>query len=189
MKSPQVVSVPTSKATSIEFRLSRWLLLLVALSWPYSASAHESGTPRLVHVAAGVSRLSAWSAPEPPRGGDLHISVAVDEPQPNNTSSASAQTNLDVQIAAISLDHRTQMNQRATIQTTFFQSYYESYFTIPATGRWQVVIVVTGVAGSGTASFVLDVLPHQRVNWELVFGCAIVLVTIIWAGRVMCKRS
>jgi len=165
--------------------LFSWLLLLMALSWPYSASAHESGTPRLVNFVAGPYRLSAWSAPEPPRVGDLHISVTVDPRQANSALAASAPANFAVQIAITPLDHRhPAISQQAALQTAFFQSYYESYFTVPTTGQWQVAVIVKGVAGAGTASFVLDILPHQLINWELVFWCIVALFTIIWAGRV-----
>jgi hypothetical protein len=117
--------------------------------------------------------------------GDLHIAVTVDEPQTNRTAAVPAPTNLGVQIAMASLDHPSpKLRQRATLQTTFFLPHYDSDFSIPSTGQWEVAITVTSSAGAGTARFVLEVLPHQRINWELVFWITLALLAMIWVGRV-----
>lgn len=186
MKLPKALFTFRNKPSILEFRLCLGLLLLLALSWPYLATAHGSGTLRLANVAAGPYHLSAWSAPEPARVGDFHISVAVDEPKAGNSSAASSPSTLAVQVAMTSIAQRSgNLRQQATLQTTFFQSYYESYFTIPATGRWQVTVNVTGSAGAGAAQFTLDVLPAQRINWELVFWCVTALFALILVGRVI----
>ena len=175
-----------NKPSIPEFRLCLGLLLLLASSWPYLATAHSAGTLRLANVAAGPYHLSAWSAPEPPRVGDFHLSVAVDEPKGENSSAASQPSKLDVQITMTAVaQRRDNLIQQATLQTTFFQSYYESYFTIPATGRWQVTVNVTGSAGAGAAQFAFDALPAQRINWELVFWCVTALIALILVGRVV----
>lgn len=185
MKLPNALLTFSNKPSIFEFRLCLGLLLLLAISWPYLATAHSAGTLRLANVAAGPYHLSAWSAPEPPRVGDFHISVAVDEPKGENTSAASPSTPaVQITMTAIT-QRRDNLIQQATLQTTFFQSYYESYFTIPATGRWQVTVNVTGSAGAGVAQFAFDVLPPQRINWELVFWCVTALIALILVGRVI----
>lgn len=190
MKLPHALLAFRNKPSILKFRLCLGLLLLLAISLPYLATAHGSGTLRLANVAVGPYRLSAWSAPEPPRVGDFHISVAVDEPKGENPSATSSPSTPTVQVTMTDVaQHREKLMQQATLQTTFFQSYYESYFTIPATGRWQVTVNVTGSAGAGAASFALDVLPPQRINWELVLWCATALFALILVGRVMCDTA
>lgn len=186
MKLPNALLAFRNKPSIPEFRLCLGLLLLLAISWPYLATAHSSGTLRLANVAAGPYHLSAWSAPEPPRVGDLHLSIAVDEPKAENTPAASSPSKLDVQITMTAVDQQSNtLMQRAIQQTTFFQVYYESYFSVPTTGQWQVTVSVTGSAGVGIAHFVLDILPRQRINWELVFWCATALFALILVGRVV----
>lgn len=162
-----------------------WLLLLIAWSWPASAVAHGWGKPRLLNATAGPFRVTVWVLPELPRVGDLHISTIVDEAEVTTKPRDASPDELAVQIQLTSFVNPTlYMVQQTTRQVTFFHAYYESYFTLPTRGPWQVDVIVKGTAGTGATRFVLDVLPRHIVNWELIFWSSILLFTVIWALRV-----
>lgn len=160
-----------------------WLLLLLAVSWPASATAHGSGTPRLVNGSAGPYRLWVWSLPDPIRVGEAHFSVAVEE----TTPSPSTATPFTVQLTLSALDHsRPSFTLATSQQDRFLQTYYETDFTMPAVGEWQATVHVNGPAGVGTATFPFSVLPPQRINWAVVLWGTVMLVAIIgstWLNR------
>ena len=157
-----------------------WLLLLLAISWPASATAHGSGTPRLVNVSAGPYRLWVWSLPDPIRVGETHFSVAVEEATPSPTTPPP----FTVQLTISALDHsRPSFTLVTNQQVRFLQTYYEADFTMPAVGEWQATVNVSSAAGVGTAMFPFTVLPPQRVNWALVIGGAAMLFALIWGVR------
>ena len=160
-----------------------WLLLLLVISWPASATAHGSGTPRLVNGIAGPYRLWVWSLPDPIRVGETHFSVAVEEATPPPAQQSSA-TEFTIQLTLSALDQSHQSFTLATSrQDRFLQTYYEADFTIPAVGEWQATVQISGPAGVGTATFPLTVLPPQRINWEFVLWGAVMLVAILGSTR------
>lgn len=167
-----------------------WLPLLIALIWPASALAHGWGKPRLLHEAAGPFQVTVWVLPEPPRVGDLHISALAYAPEVTNRPVDAAPEDvspveLAVQIQLTSLvNPKRQMTQQTSRQVTFFQTYYESDFTLPSAGPWQVDVMVKGAAGTGSTHFILDVLSRPIVNWELVFWGIILAFAVILAVRV-----
>lgn len=170
-------------------RLHWWLLLLLAISWPTSATAHGSGTPRLVNVLAGPYRLWVWSLPDPIRVGETHFSVAVEETTGLSTQQSTA-TAIAVQIT-ISAPNQGQapFTLSASKQDRFLQTYYETDFTMPAAGEWQATVQVSGSAGIGSATFAFTSLPPQQVNWELVIGGTAMLLALILGARLKRKPT
>lgn len=168
-------------------RLHWWLLLLLAISWPASATAHGSGTPRLVNVLAGPYRLWVWSLPDPIRVGETHFIVAVEE-----STAPAAQPLTPAAIAVqITISARNQAQAPFTLATSkqdrFLQTYYETDFPMPAVGEWQATVQVSGPAGVGSATFAFASLPPQQVNWELVIGGGIMLLALILGARLKRK--
>lgn len=157
-----------------------WLLLLLAVSWPASATAHGSGTPRLVNVLAGPYRLWVWSLPDPIRVGETHFSVAIEETTPPPTTAAP----FSVQLTISALDHaRPAFTLTTSKQDRFLQTYYETDVMMPAVGEWQAAVTISGPAGVGTAAFPFTVLPPRRVNWGWVIGWAAMLFALILGVR------
>lgn len=158
-----------------------WLLLLLLSGWPVIATAHGSGTPHLVNVAAGPYRLWVWSSPDPVRLGEMHFSVAVTEPEATTAD-------LTVQIDLIPI---TQVADTFRVQTInyvrWLETYYEADFLIPATGKWRAMVQVTGPAGHGQASFAFTVLPPPMVNWTLLSWGALAVVALL--GGLWVKRG
>lgn len=156
-----------------------WLILVLALGWQPVAQAHGSGTPQLVNVAAGPYQVWVWSMPEPVRVGEMHISLAVAQPEPAAP--------LDVEILLTPDDGASPPIRQSTVrQTRLFEEYYESDFILPTVGSWQANIAINGPAGAATSNFAFDVLPPHQVNWTLILwgGMAFAgLLGFLWIRR------
>jgi len=161
-------------------RIGLWLLLLCALNWPTAVTAHGSGTPQLVNVAAGPYQLWVWSMPEPVRLGEMHISMAIAQPAPASE--------LDVQIVLAPVDAASPpIAQMASKQVRLFQAYYEADFMVSTAGEWQATITIDGPAGVATAQFPFTVLPPHQLNWTLILWSALAFVGLI--GVIGIRRS
>jgi hypothetical protein len=159
--------------------------------------AHGGGEPQLVNAQAGPYRVSAWTQPEPIRVGRMHLSVAVSEsPGPGSSGEETGDLVLDAAV-------RVQMNPMnrpgpalvtsATREDAVNKLLYEADMELPAEGQWQVVISVEGAAGTGSASFNIEVLPSLASNaltalgtfrtlrWPVWAGLALVLLTVGWS--------
>jgi hypothetical protein len=181
-----------------------WTLVGLALTWTLAfvttvqpAQAHGGGKPQLVNAQAGPYRVSAWTQPEPIRVGTLHLSVAVSEsPGPGSSGEETGDLVLDAAV-------RVRMNPMsqpgpglvtsATREDAVNKLLYEADVELPAEGQWQVVISVEGAAGTGSASFNIEVLPSLASNtlpalgtfrtlrWPVWAGLALVLLTVGWS--------
>lgn len=158
-----------------------WLLLLLLSGWPVVTTAHGSGTPHLVNVAAGPYQIWVWSSPDPVRLGEMHFSVAVAEPD-------AGRVDLTVQI---DLKPMTPVAEAFTVQTVkytrWLETYYETDFVIPATGDWRATVQVTGPSGNGEAAFAFTVLPPPAVNWTLLSWGVLAVVALL--GGLWVKRG
>lgn len=154
-----------------------WLICLLGVCRPIVAFAHGGGALQLADVAVGPYRLFVWSAPETARVGDVHFSIglvggtaatgALDEPV--------LDANVEVTLRSLAQPEQ-QFTQTSRNEETLLQYYYESDFVLPTAGRWQASIAVVGPAGSGDASFELEVLPARRTNWPLISGGILALL-------------
>ncbi len=149
-------------------------------------TAHGSGTPQLVNVAAGPYRLWVWSLPDPVRLGEMHISVAVTPAAP--TASTSPPIALDVQIRLEPIDATSQpVAQKASQQTRLFQEYYEADFMLLSVGQWNASITINGPDGAAMAHFPFTVLPPHQFNWTIVQWLALAFAGVI--GAIWIRRS
>ncbi len=160
------------------------LLLLLACYWPAVVTAHGSGTPQLVNVAAGPYQLWVWSMPDPVRVGDMHISVSVAQPEPV--------TPLAVHIVLTPADAafqpiRQQAVRQASLFGDYFEDYYESDFRLTAEGQWSASIQIDGPAGAATAQFPFTVLPPHQINWTIVLWGAMAFAGLL--GGLWIRRS
>jgi hypothetical protein len=181
-----------------------WTLVGLALTWTLAfvttvqpAQAHGGGEPQLVNAQAGPYRVSAWTQPEPIRVGTMHLSIAVSEsPGPGSGGEETGDLVLDAAV-------QVQMNPMsrpgpglvtsASREDAVNKLLYEADMELPAEGQWQVVISVEGAAGTGSASFNIEVLPAAASNtlaalgtfralgWPVWAGLALVLLTVGWS--------
>lgn len=154
-----------------------WLICIMGLGWPTIASAHGGGTLQLSNVDVGPYRIFAWSAPETPRVGDIHFSIALVDAAPTPDTPDQPVLDANVQVTLNSLDRPSeQFTQTGRNEETLLQYYYETDFTIPTAGRWRAFISVVGPEGAGDISFELEILPARRVNWTLLFWATLALL-------------
>jgi hypothetical protein len=150
------------------------------------AQAHGGGEPQLVNAQADPYRVSAWTRPEPIRVGTMHLSVAISEsPGPGSSGEETGDLVLDAAV-------RVQMNPisqpgpglvtSATREDAVNKLLYEADMELPAEGQWQVVISVEGAAGTGSASFNIEVLPASASNTLAAFGTFRALRWPVWGG-------
>lgn len=155
------------------------------------AQAHGGGTPQLVNAAAGPYRVSAWTQPDPPRVGALHLSVAVSEPAPGAGEREAGQVVLDaeVRVQLQALDRPAQsITALASRQGSANKFLYEADLELPAEGQWRVQVQVVGPAGAGGAGFDLQVLPIAAsplltLGWPVWAGLGLVLAATAWMIR------
>ena len=170
---------------ALSYRLSRmsvaWLLGVLAFILSVTAAyAHGGGTPQLTNAEAGPYRVFAWTQPEPWRVGEVHISIAVTLPPPEDAIVDEGVTNnaLDTPvtdaIVQATLTRTEEPGASVTVQAApqelLGNLYYEADATLNAPGEWRVTVDVSGPRGSGEASFTTEVLPARSSNTLLIAG-------------------
>ena len=163
------------------------LFLTLLLGGSLVVWAHGGGTPRLVNEPLGPYWLSAWTYPEPPQVGELHVTAALartdtGEPvtEPVITVIARGVSKNDVIEAVMSHDDAA---------TPYF---YNADFDVPYAGDWTIELVVKDGDWEAQAAFPLTVQPAP-INKNLIrlaaFATLVVLVTGWWFwGRKPRKR-
>lgn len=154
---------------------------------PLAAGAHGGGTPQLTNVAVGPYRVYAWTSPDPWSVGQAHTTVAV------TVAAAGGEipvTDAVVSVAYVPADHPEQAIQMAARAGSGAQaSFYEADADLPTLGSWQVKIVVSGPAGSGSAQFGMQVEPTSGFNgWLIALAAAIVLLAAAGVGWRLVQR-
>jgi len=156
-------------------------LALALLAQAAPASAHGGGAPQLVQTPSGPYHLYAWTNPNPARAGVVHITVALTEP-----ATQQPVLNAAVQIVAAPGGGKP-VSVRATHENAVIKTYYEADLDLPAAGAWQFTVSHSDAAGSGSASFELDVQPAAR-NWRPI-GIGAVLAVIAIGAWVVLKKQ
>ena len=147
------------------------------------ASAHGGGTPQLVATPSGPYQVYAWTNPDPPRAGVVHITVALVEP-----ASHQPVLNAAVQIVATPDDGGQTVSVPATHENAVIKTYYEADLDLPAAGVWQFTVAHSDAAGSGSAGFALDVQP-AAANWRPAAIGAVLAVIALGAWFIMRKPA
>jgi len=145
--------------------------------------AHGGGTPQLVAAPSGPYQVYAWTNPDPPRAGVVHVTVALVEPATQRPV-----LNAAVQIVAMPDEGGQPVASPATHENAVIKTYYEADLDLPAAGLWQFTVVHNDAAGSGSASFALDVRP-AAVNWRPVAIGAVLAVIAAGAWFAMRKPA
>ena len=158
-------------------------LALVASASPAPAQAHGGGTPQLVQAPAGAYEIYTWTNPDPARVGVLHVTVALVEP-----ATQQPVLNAAVQVLAQPVDGGPEATAPATHDNAAIRTYYEADLELPAAGRWRITVAFDDAAGSGSASFELDVQP-AAFNWRPVVIGATLAVIAVGAWFMMRPRT
>jgi hypothetical protein len=154
--------------------------------------AHGGGTPRLQNAGLGVYWVTAWTQPEPIRAGQVHVTLALSEPPPPESSRQEAGPpvlNVPLELQFHSLD---QPGEVVTAQATHEQAvnkfFYEADLILPQAGRWQVIVQAENPDGSmASVSFEVEALapPLIDARWLLAGGIVIFFLVGWWITRSM----
>ncbi len=147
------------------------------------AMAHGGGTPQLVAAPSGPYQVYAWTNPNPPRAGLVHVTVALVEPATQRPVLDAA-----VQIVATPNDDGQPVAVPATHENATIKTYYEADLDLPAAGAWQFTVAHNDAAGSGSANFALDVQP-AAANWRPLAIGSVLAVIAAGAWFVMRKPA
>ena len=161
------------KAHLLQLLLTLITALLAILVSAAPANAHGGGTPQLVQAPSGPYQVYAWTNPDPARAGVLHVTVSLVEP-------ASQQPVLDaeVQILAQWGEESPPIAAPATHENALIKTYYEADIELPTAGAWQITVAHSDAAGSGSASFPLEVKP-ATFNWRPIgIGAVLALIAL-----------
>jgi len=131
----------------------------------------------VARAPAGPYLVSVWTQPDPPRVGQIDVSVAV-------MASATGEAILDAR-AAIRADARDAV--MSTPAKTLDRGgggnrlLYRALVDAPAAGRWAMPISVTGPLGSGETAFEIDVRRGLPIAWLLMAGgITLTLAALAW---------
>jgi hypothetical protein len=166
------------------------LASLLSATFTPPASAHGGGTPRLTAAPVGPYRLYAWSDPEPWRVGQVHLSLAVTQPNPDSNSNQVEipVTDVDITVTFTPLIDNGANNEGAAPAPVVFKAvnqeflgaiYYEADPVLSYEGDWQINVAVTGEEGSGDVDFPMETLAERTLNWTLIVGAGGLLIVIL----------
>lgn len=172
-----------------DLRLLLLALLLLASAFVVRAvAAHGGGTPRLTNHDIGPYWISVWTAPQPPREGVLHITIAVAEPGEAAGQQAGAPVlgaTVDVTLTPPASGLAT-VYDSATNEQSANKLFYEADVIVPVAGEWLVTVAVQGPEGEGQAQFPLIIEPARAGNWFLWGGVGLLAIAgfyVYYAGR------
>lgn len=143
----------------------------------------NGGTLRVARAPAGPYVLSVWTQPDPPRAGEIDVSVAVMSP-------ATGEAVLDARAIVRAAAGATMSMPVRTLERGGGGNrlLYHALVDLPAASRWVMTISVSGELGSGETSFQIDVEHPVPVVWWFVAG-GLVLVVIALALRWLVRRA
>lgn len=149
-------------------------------------AAHGGGTPRLVNEPAGNYLVSVWTAPNPLRIGQVHITIALSEPTdeglPGEPLLGAA---VRVMMEPQDIPDAQPVGGLATHEQSVNRLFYEIDLEVPVEGLWRVTLLLDGPAGRGQISFDLQILPPAGPLarlWPLAAGL-VILFAIVYIYR------
>ena len=159
----------------------RILVLLVAVA-PFveskQAQAHGGGTARLVDEPVGPYRLFVWTRPEPIRVGTAHFTVGVFS-QSSGSDADEPVLEATVALSLMPSAGDSSWQGQASREESANKLYYEADAMISMEGEWQATVVVSGPAGSGSATFGFEAA-ERGINWKVVGVAAVAVVALAW---------
>ncbi len=157
--------------------LLRLLVLLWAGFWAVTAIlAHGGGEIQLANAPIGPYKMTLWlNPPNPQAQQTTHITVGLAEP-PNDAPMLDAAVQIDIIDTA---SGALILTTPATTEASINKLFYETDFTLPNPGIYEVNTRVVAPEGQGAASFSMEVTPASRTNWLLIGFTGLGLVVLI----------
>jgi len=141
--------------------------------------AHGGGAPQLTNEPAGPYTISAWTNPDPPAVGALHLTVGV-----ALADTGEALTEPQVEVIAFPPDGAAPQRVAATHEGALTPYFYEADLLFSAPGAWRIQIEARGVEGEGNAAFMLTVR-EATPNYLLWGAVGLGLVVALWLGWIL----
>jgi len=155
-------------------------LLAFMLAGTAQVQAHGIGTPQIINAPASPYLISVWTDPDPLRVGEVHVTVAITDPE---TKLPVLDARVTVQLVWLDEPSVT-LNAPATHENATLKIVYVAVFEPAQAGQWQGAVLLDGLDSPGEAvRFDISVLPPALINWGLIGGVAIGLLTLGWMAR------
>ena len=155
------------------------LLMLMAADRVWG---HGGGAPQLTNEPAGPYTISAWTNPDPPAVGDLHLTIGV-----GLAATGEALAEPEVVVTAFPPDGSDPTRTIATHEGALTPYFYETDLALSAAGSWRVEIDVEGKEGKGNAAFTLEVR-EAAPNYLLWGGIGLAAVVALWLGWTLIRK-
>lgn len=146
-------------------------LLALALAWAMPAAAHGGGVIRIAAEPMGSYRLSVWTSPEPPRVGQVHVTVGLAD-----AVTGAPVTNATVRIVAHGPEGGPALTVLATHEGALIPELYEADLRLPTPGEWRFTVAVEE---AGSADFDLSVR-QAAPNWTWIGLGGLGVVVVGW---------
>lgn len=165
--------------------VAAFTLLAVGALPAWASGPGEGGRRvRLNDEPAGPYRLRVVTSPTPPQVENLYVEVRVSDADTGKTL-----TDVEVAVTAAPVEGEGgALRAEATHDIAPIPTEYAAHLPVDATGLWEIGIVVNGVAGMGTAAFVLTISSPPSLSWLVavgapVGGLAALVVAFLWLQR------
>ncbi|MDW8269093.1 MAG: hypothetical protein RMN24_08010 [Anaerolineae bacterium] len=155
------------------------LCLALGLGWASPLAAHGGGVIRIAAEPIGPYRLSAWTSPEPPRVGRVHVTVGLAD-----AVTGAAVTNAAVRIVAHGPEGAPPLSVSATHEGALIPELYEADLMLPTPGEWRFTVVVEG---TGSADFNL-LVREAAPNWTWIGLGGLAIVVLGWMALTSGRR-
>lgn len=152
-------------------------LLVVALTIAVitPAWAHGGGAPRLINEAVGPYILSAWTNPDPPQVGRLHVTAALAD-----AASGEPVTTPEITVYARA-PHHDVIEATMSHEDAVTPYFYDADFEIPYTGDWTIELQIREGDWEGKASFPLYIEPAP-INKNIIRLAAFATLVVLGLG-------
>ncbi|MCA9953335.1 MAG: hypothetical protein H6657_05380 [Ardenticatenaceae bacterium] len=155
------------------------LLALLMMSWQ-TAVAHGGGALQIANAPVADYQVSVWTNPPTARAGQtIHVTVGV-------AMAGTGEPMLEAEVLATVLDANGQpaTSAAATTDQSINRLFYEADLGGLPAGEYELVVRVSGPAGSGPVSVPLSVTPASVLPWVLgVVGAVMFVVFVFLWGR------
>jgi len=169
--------------------LTLLLFLTACFTLASLAQAHGGGTPQLVNEPLGPYWLSAWTQPDPPQAGQLHVTAAL-----ARSDTGEPVTEPEISLHAQDSSLHDAITKRMAHEDAATPYFYEADFDVPHAGTWAIELTVRDGDWEERASFTLEIQPAS-INENLIRLAAFVTLVFLgigwwfWGRKPLKKRT
>lgn len=161
--------------------------LALLLLWTFPLSAHGLGIAQFINTPFGSQLVSIWADPDPLRIGDVHITVALSDPE---TLAPILGEEVSIQLTYLE-DSTVTIVSPALNSNASNKLFYEARFNVADEGAWEGEVLLNGSENPPeNLTFVLNILPPEPVFTLWWFGRnVLVLLLFYWLVSIWRKSQ